>query len=36
MVNNCPVNPFTQPEARYTYGGTYSDDDDLNTLVNDN
>ena len=36
VVDNCPINPFTQPETHYTYGGTYSDDDDLNTLVDDN
>ena len=36
VVDNCPVNPLTQPDACSTYGGTYSDDDDLNTLVDDN
>ena len=36
VVDNCPVDPATQPGARYTYWGTYSDDDDLNTLVDDN
>ena len=36
VVDNCPVNPLTQPDVHYTYGGTYSDDDDLNTLVDDN
>ena len=35
VIDNCPVNPSTQPETCYTYGGTYSDDDDLNTLVDD-
>ena len=36
VVDNCPINPLTQSDIRYTYGGTYSDDDDLNTLVDDN
>ena len=36
VVNNCPVNPFTQPNTRNTYGGTHSDGDNLNTLVDDN
>ena len=36
VVNNCPVNLLTQPDARSTYGGTYSDNNDLNTLVDDN
>ena len=36
VVNNCPVNQFTQSDACSTYGGTYSDDNDLNTLVDDN
>ena len=36
MVDNCPNNPLDEPDTRSTYGGTYSDDDDLNTLVDDN
>ena len=36
VVDNCPVNPLTQLETRYTYGEAYLDDDDLNTLVDDN
>ena len=36
VVDNCPVNLLDEPDARSTYGGTYSDDDDLNTLVDDN
>ena len=35
VVDNCPVNPLDQPTAQNTYSGTYSDDDDLNTLVDD-
>ena len=36
VVDNYPVNPLTQPDTCSTYGGIYSDDDDLNTLVDDN
>ena len=36
VVDNCPVDPFTQLDACSTYGGTYSDNDDLNTLVDNN
>ena len=36
VVDNCPINPLDEPDARSTYGGTYSDDDNLNTLVDDN
>ena len=36
MVDNCPINPLDKPGARSTYGGTYLDNDDLNTLVDDN
>ena len=36
VVDNCPINPLAQPDIRYTYGGTYSDNNNLNTLVDDN
>ena len=36
VVDNCPVNPLAQPDVCSTHGGTYSDDNNLNTLVDDN
>ena len=36
MVDNCPINPLDEPDTQSTYGGTYLDDDNLNTLVDDN
>ena len=36
VVDNCPNNLPNEPVTRSTYEGTYSDDDDLNTLVDDN
>ena len=35
VVDNCPINPLSQSEAQYTYAGSYLEDDDLNTLVDD-
>ena len=35
VVDNCLVNLLTQPDTQSTYGGTYPDNDDLNTLVDD-
>ena len=36
VVDNCPNNLPNEPVTWLTYGGTYSDNDDLNTLVDDN
>ena len=36
VVDNCPINLLIQPDTHSTYGGTYVDNDDLNTLVDDN
>ena len=35
VADNCPINPLFQPETHDTYGGTYSKDNDLNILVDD-
>ena len=36
VVDNCPIHLLDEPTTRSTYEGTYSDDNNLNTLVENN